>query len=180
MVVDCTTPRNALHGGGIAKFQGSLDDLKQALNGLGLSGDWRQTGQAHQFKTSDGACLNWWPSKGTINFQGPSPHRENLEAAVSRVLGMAPSPSSFNNPPTPAPASAPAVMAPAKPRRIFVVHGHDHGAREQLDLERPSDTDGIIYLYFNEHVKETVPRLTERLRGCGFDMDGSRIGRAAS
>jgi predicted nucleotide-binding protein len=47
-------------------------------------------------------------------------------------------------------------------------------------VEQPSDAHGIIYLHFNDHVKEVVPRLAERLRTAGFCLDPSRITRAAT
>ncbi len=54
---------------------------------------------------------------------------------------------------------------------VILVKGH---------LEQPSDAHGIIYLHFNNHVKEVVPRLTERLRAAGFDIPPDRITKAAS
>ena len=45
-------------------------------------------------------------------------------------------------------------------------------------LEVPSNVDGIIYLAFNDHVKETVPKLVERLREAGFDLDQRAISEA--
>ena len=39
------------------------------------------------------------------------------------------------------------------------------------ELERPSDTDGIIYHSFKVHVKETVSKLVERLEAAGFHID---------
>ncbi|MDE3796450.1 nucleotide-binding protein [Sinorhizobium meliloti] len=47
-------------------------------------------------------------------------------------------------------------------------------------VELPSDAHGIVYLHFNNHVKEVVPRLVERLRASGFDIDADRIMKAAS
>ncbi|RBH86289.1 hypothetical protein BRL93_21910 [Xanthomonas oryzae pv. oryzae] len=47
-------------------------------------------------------------------------------------------------------------------------------------LEAPSDADGILYIGFNDHVKETVPRLSERLNHAGFKVDGQAIAKAAS
>ena len=46
-------------------------------------------------------------------------------------------------------------------------------------LEAPSDVQGIIYLPFNEHVKETVPKLVDRLRDAGFDLDQRAISQAS-
>lgn len=54
---------------------------------------------------------------------------------------------------------------------VILVKGH---------IEQPSDAHGIIYLHFNNHVREVVPRLTERLRASGFDIDADRITRASS
>jgi len=47
-------------------------------------------------------------------------------------------------------------------------------------LEVPSDAHGILYLGFNDHVKETVPRLVDRLKDAGFEIDPGRITNAAS
>jgi hypothetical protein len=38
----------------------------------------------------------------------------------------------------------------------------------------------VIYLHFNDHVNEVVPKLTERLRLAGFDLDPANVARAAS
>ncbi|WP_169304301.1 TIR domain-containing protein [Pedobacter frigoris] len=38
-------------------------------------------------------------------------------------------------------------------------------------LERPSDTDGIMYHAFNSHVKEVGSALVDRLEGSGFLID---------
>lgn len=47
-------------------------------------------------------------------------------------------------------------------------------------IEAPSDVQGIIYLPFNDHVKETVPRLVDRLRGAGFELDQRAITKASA
>lgn len=54
---------------------------------------------------------------------------------------------------------------------VILVKGH---------VEQPSDAHGIIYLHFNNHVKEVVPKLTERLRAAGFDIDAAKMAKAAS
>ncbi len=48
------------------------------------------------------------------------------------------------------------------------------------DLEKPSDTDGILHIPFNNHVKETVPKLTNRLTDSGFTLTPDQITRASS
>ena len=47
-------------------------------------------------------------------------------------------------------------------------------------LERPSDADGILYIPFNNHVKETVPRLAARLKESGFVLNPDKIAHASS
>jgi predicted nucleotide-binding protein len=47
-------------------------------------------------------------------------------------------------------------------------------------LERPSDTDGILRIEFNDHVREIVPKLVQRLQAAGFDIDPSAIAGASS
>lgn len=47
-------------------------------------------------------------------------------------------------------------------------------------LEAPSDTHGIIYLPFNNHVKEVVPKLVQRLEVVGFELSKENISRASS
>jgi predicted nucleotide-binding protein len=47
-------------------------------------------------------------------------------------------------------------------------------------VDVPSDAQGILYLGFNDHVKETVPRLVDRLTNAGFVLDPSNITKASS
>lgn len=54
-------------------------------------------------------------------------------------------------------------------RVAILVKGH---------LEQPSDAQGIIYFHFNEHVKEVVPKLVERLRQARFTITPEQISKA--
>ncbi|NKC15635.1 MAG: DNA-binding protein [Gammaproteobacteria bacterium] len=47
-------------------------------------------------------------------------------------------------------------------------------------VEIPSDAQGILYLHFNDHVKEVVPKLTDRLRAAGFVLNPDAITSASS
>ena len=47
-------------------------------------------------------------------------------------------------------------------------------------LEVPSDANGIIYLPFNDHVKEVVPRLVERLQTAGINISAKAVANASS
>ena len=47
-------------------------------------------------------------------------------------------------------------------------------------VEVPSDAQGILYIPFNDHVKETVPKLVDRLQNAGFVLAPQAITKASS
>jgi hypothetical protein len=53
-------------------FDGSLDDLQNTLMRCAVLGEWsfHKKGRFYRFRAETGAILNFWPSTGTINFQG--------------------------------------------------------------------------------------------------------------
>lgn len=63
------------------------------------------------------------------------------------------------------------ISAMGRKNTVILKKGH---------LEVPSDASGILYLSFNDHVKETVPRLVDRLKDAGFEIDPAKITNAAS
>ena len=63
------------------------------------------------------------------------------------------------------------IAALGRPNVAILKKGH---------VDVPSDADGIIYLPFNQHVKETMPRLCERFRLAGFPLTPTQITRAST
>ncbi|OGG94803.1 MAG: hypothetical protein A2527_01070 [Candidatus Lambdaproteobacteria bacterium RIFOXYD2_FULL_50_16] len=107
----------------VKKYNGNIEDLKQFVANTGISGTWKDgVNGAFQFKAVDQAILNWWPSNRTISFQGPQEPKENLQSMVLAELEGGNKGGSI----------------PAKPKTsdksIFIVHGHDLAAKEQLEL----------------------------------------------
>jgi predicted nucleotide-binding protein len=101
----------------VAKFHGELEDLQHAVEGTGRVGTWENgKGGQHCFRARTGEVLTWWPSKGTLLCQGHEPTA--FEADVATLLGS----------PLPAQKTSP------EEKTIFVVHGHDREARDQLEL----------------------------------------------
>jgi len=115
------------------KHKGTFEDLKTMVRGVGREIESSGlVGTAYQIKASDGAILNWYESTGTVQFQGKSDAKKKLEADLATYTG----------------ASAPAATtvatqnsmgsgqaAPAQQStKVFIVHGHDSVAREQLEL----------------------------------------------
>jgi predicted nucleotide-binding protein len=236
------------------QHHGTIDELKALVNECNLLGEWSEspTGGNHTFRAKTGEVLNWWPSKGTLQFQGKS--QDTFKAAIAAVASK----------------GEIRVTRPAAPAtKIFIVHGHDREAREQLELilmklglepfilqntdsgsrtivealeqtiyrdsalgivlmtpddfgysksgteadrkprarqnvilemgmvmaalsrermiilkkgaiEMPSDVAGILYSEFNDHVREVVPKLVQRLQQLGFLIDANRIAAASS
>lgn len=110
------------------KFKGKLSDLQKIVTDAGFEGEWSDNGNGcHQYRASHGAILNWWPSKGTITFQGSAAAKGAMEATLAEALGRNGSTSSV--------APGPGVATSKKPAsHIFVVHGHDVEGRDQLEL----------------------------------------------
>lgn len=47
-------------------------------------------------------------------------------------------------------------------------------------VDLPSNLDGVLYLPFNDHVKDVVPKLVHRLQEAGFKLDPGRIADASA
>jgi predicted nucleotide-binding protein len=104
------------------EFKGTFEQLQALVADAGCSGHWSDVANGKQFKTKDGGILNWYPATGRVNFQGPA-------AAKAKLMQMVGGASLAD-----APGDTPPV-AGAKPKsKVFVVHGHDTTAREQLEL----------------------------------------------
>jgi predicted nucleotide-binding protein len=101
------------------QFHGTLDQLRDTVQATGIVGEWSEVpaNGPHCFKAKTGEVLNWWPNKGTVQLQG-----KNQEEFRRRLASAQPSPS--NAPLTTLRDSS----------KIFVVHGHDRDARDQLEL----------------------------------------------
>ncbi len=100
------------------KFNGTFDELKQRIERHEIVGDWDDDGNKHSFRSNDGGVLNWWQSTGTLQIQGRPEASRRLRAAVLNEdrSGLL------------------VVPAARVSENIFIVHGHDTEARDQLEL----------------------------------------------
>lgn len=65
------------------KFLGDDRMLKECVFSTGIKGKWRELKNGKkQYRTDDGAFLNWWPS-GTILFQGRGSQMQFEQAFIS-------------------------------------------------------------------------------------------------
>ena len=105
------------------KFDGTIDELKEKVDQAGIQGRW-QTGNGDEkcvFRSNNSGVLNWWPRTGTLQFQGSAKGKPELEALFESRLSAI-SPSELPNTST------------DNQRQIFIVHGHDVQARNDLEL----------------------------------------------
>ena len=103
------------------EFHDGIDALRQLVDARGIKGDWSEEGNGkHTFRSQRNGVLNYWPNKGTIQCQGKAEPRAELEAIFE----------SDGAEPDLASATAPKD----ENTKIFVVHGHDTLALEQLEL----------------------------------------------
>jgi hypothetical protein len=56
---------------GVISWNGNFSELRVFVQELTAVGAWRTCdGQCQQYRTDGGVVVNFWPSTGTINFQG--------------------------------------------------------------------------------------------------------------
>jgi hypothetical protein len=66
------------------QFGGSYEDLKKCVALTNFSGWWRNLeNHQKQYRTDDGAILNWWETTGTIMFQGRDRDKEFKKAFIA-------------------------------------------------------------------------------------------------
>lgn len=115
------------------KHNGTFEDLQTMVRGVGREITFAgPSGSAQQIKTKCGAILNWFESTGTVQFQGPKAAKEKIEADLATYTGN----------PTPVVQISTLIngqaisQLPPQPtnNKVFIVHGHDSVAREQLEL----------------------------------------------
>jgi predicted nucleotide-binding protein len=142
----------------MAKFLGEYDALKEKVAQVGVSGEWRELANGQrQFKARNGAILNWWETKGTLGFQGDDKARKSLEA---QLLPLLESDDGYH-------------IAPARSNgvnnRVFVVYGHDEGARNQLDaMLRRWGQEPLILDQLPSKGQTIIEKLEEYTADVGF------------
>ncbi len=114
------------------KHSGSVEDLQTMIRGVGREiTSAGKSGNAYQIKMRDGAILNWYEYTGTIQFQGKAEAKSKLEADLATYTGT-----TITSAPT-IPSSVPtdtSNIPQHNASKVFIVHGHDTVAREQLEL----------------------------------------------
>ena len=69
------------------RFDGTFEELKIKLESILPAGEWRVINEnQHQFKTRSKGILNWYPSTGTLRFQGKPHAASKLQEMVEPLL----------------------------------------------------------------------------------------------
>jgi predicted nucleotide-binding protein len=96
----------------------TLDNLKARIEEAGIDGKWTYDDKyKHSFRSEEGGIINFWPTTGKVQYQGSKEAQIALKEAIED-------------------SSTKEVTGSVKPvyRHIFIVHGHDRDARDQLQL----------------------------------------------
>jgi len=105
-------------------YNGSAADLKALVASHGIEGEWSGDGNGKLvFRAKKGGVLNFWEKTGSVQCQGAADRKAALEAILNDSVATTsakPTPSASQN--------------ADRGTKIFVVHGHDTTALEQLEL----------------------------------------------
>ncbi|WP_273759250.1 TIR domain-containing protein [Bartonella sp. ML70XJBT.G] len=113
------------------EYRGTFEDLQNMIHKCGYQIKETKPIQnaskrsAHQIRTSDGGIINWYESTGTLYVQGKDQTAKKLQEALTQYLEETPT--------IPSPQIASNIPQAPSPK-IFIVHGHDHVALEQVRL----------------------------------------------
>jgi predicted nucleotide-binding protein len=103
------------------EYHEGIDALRGLIEARGIKGEWSEDNSGkHTFKSQRKGTLNYWPHKGTVQCQGKDGPKAELEAIFL-------SDEEDSIPPV-------TTMLKDERTKIFVVHGHDTPALEQLEL----------------------------------------------
>lgn len=98
------------------KFFGTIEELQKKFSLI--PGDWTNDGTKITFRSKKGGILNYWPKSSTIQFQGQLDAQQELKNTYNiDDVHIEAIHSTRHN-----------------PLKIFIVHGHDTNAKDQLEL----------------------------------------------
>lgn len=70
-------------------FPGTIEQLREIVALTGVPGEWEWMRASYwRYRCDDGAILNWWPSTGTFNFQGPAAAANAFKWALIEVVAL--------------------------------------------------------------------------------------------
>lgn len=160
------------------RFSGTIGELKTKLASLETAGSWTDVNaNQHQFRHNDGGVMNWFPSTGSINFQGKPVGRDALQAKVAELLhaGATTPPAKVIQPSTPTIASETKTPEP-KPEPVKQEDA-PKPPEKQPQLRDFADSELIIGLVgaVGTEMDEVINVLDDRLKIAGYTTHKIRI-----
>ncbi|MBT3199075.1 MAG: cytidine deaminase [Phycisphaerales bacterium] len=163
------------------RFTGTYEELKNKLDILQPGGEWQDVNENQkQFRHQNGGVINWYPSTGSLNFQGKSEGRNELEKQVGEILSKH-LPASLED--------APKIVDATEPETLATTPD----VEEISDIASeppPEPTAGILEHAFTDselaiglvgavstELNAIVEILTNRLQVCGYAVKQVRISR---
>ncbi|WP_254474981.1 TIR domain-containing protein [Bartonella sp. B1098] len=116
------------------KYSGTFEDLNDIVCKAGVKIKEIKflslnSSGGYQIRTSSGGIINWYGSTGTLQIQGKDLAAKKLKEDLTPYL------EETSTPPSPIILSnIPKTPSDVSDKKIFIVHGHDHTALEQLEL----------------------------------------------
>ncbi|WP_273718763.1 MULTISPECIES: TIR domain-containing protein [Bartonella] len=109
------------------KYRGTFEDLQNIVCKCGykikeIKSLSLNSSGGYQIKTCDGGIINWYESTGTLSFQGKENTKQKLREDLVQYIE------------TKSTTPFPKIASNTSNKKIFIVHGHDHVALEQLEL----------------------------------------------
>ena len=108
------------------KWKGTIDELKTFVAEIGLKGNWKKGKKDEEmFRGIDEHKINYFPTTHTISFQGPENKKQELQAIfANREKELEKTEG----------AALQGAGSQSKSPKIFIVHGHDKKALDELEL----------------------------------------------
>lgn len=107
----------------MAKYNGKLSDLKEALDAHGITGTWQELDNGTKFTAKTGGHITLFHN-GTLLVQGNAQAQEKLNNFIGTLE---------KSPASKAVTSVVESSTPQEDPQVFVVYGHDRTSREQLE-----------------------------------------------
>lgn len=111
-------------------FSGTIEVLENIIEATGLKGEWKHEPDKHVFKVTGKkqGVITWYPTTTNLQFQGSKEIiDQNTQKFDSIIQGHNPDELTSATPL----ASSHSTL---NSQQIFIVHGHDQEARDQLEL----------------------------------------------
>lgn len=142
------------------KYFDGIDALKDLVEKAGYKGAWKENNGGFQFKGQRGGVIGYWPSTNTITVQGSAPGKDEIETLLDTA------------------EAGEAIAVPAQPletdepnKKVFVVYGHDHNSRTQLDaMLRRWGLEPVILDQLPSKGQTIIEKLEDYTEDVGFGV----------